>query len=137
MPAEMIRLQPRENSTKEETAREQAGQFFASGMNCAQAVLKAVTGRDDPELMAIAKAFGGGVGNSKCFCGAVNGGVMALALKDRGDRAGKLVAKFREKNGATCCSALTRRYTWKSREHLENCRKLTEETAAMVEELLG
>jgi hypothetical protein len=36
----------------------------------------------------------------------------------------------------TCCSALSRPYKWKSREHLENCRKLTEDTAEMVEKLL-
>ncbi len=135
MLARLLRSQEKTIAAEEDVAL-RAGRYFASGMNCAQAVLKATTGRDDAELMAVAKAFGGGVGNSKCLCGAVNGGVMALALAGKGKRAADLMAAFREKNGAACCSALTRQYQWKSREHLENCRRLTEETAALVGELL-
>jgi hypothetical protein len=37
----------------------------------------------------------------------------------------------------TCCSALSREFKWKSREHLSNCRRITEETAGIVDGLLG
>jgi C_GCAxxG_C_C family probable redox protein len=119
-----------------ETAQEAAGRLFASGYNCAQAVLQATTGIDDPRMMEMAKAFGGGVGGSKCLCGAVSGGVMALGWNGKGTNAEKLVAAFKERHRVTCCVALTRSYKWKSREHLSNCRKITEDTAEIVERLL-
>jgi C_GCAxxG_C_C family probable redox protein len=119
-----------------ESPGERAGQLYDQGMNCAQAVLQATTGSDDPALLAIAKGFGAGVGGSKCLCGAVSGGVMALGLKGREKKAGELVAAFREKNRVTCCIALTRPYKWKSKEHLVNCRRLTVEMAELVAKLL-
>jgi len=118
-------------------ASQQAGELFASGLNCCQAVFQATTGREDAEILLMAKAFGGGIGERKCLCGAVTGGVMALGISGRGGRAGELVDRFRKAQGATCCSALSRKYSWKSREHLANCRRITEETAAVVAELLG
>jgi C_GCAxxG_C_C family probable redox protein len=113
-----------------------AGQLYDQGMNCAQAVLQATTGNNDPALMAIAKGFGAGVGGGKCLCGAISGGVMALGLKGREKKAGDLVAAFREKNRVACCIALTRPFKWKSKEHLAHCRRLTVETAEMVARLL-
>lgn len=119
-----------------ENSGERAGQLYDQGMNCAQAVLQATTGSDDPALLAMAKGFGAGVGGSKCLCGAVSGGVMALGLKGRERKAGELVAAFREKNRVTCCIALTRPFKWRSKEHLANCRQLTVETAELVAKLL-
>jgi C_GCAxxG_C_C family probable redox protein len=119
-----------------ESPGERAGQLYDQGMNCAQAVLQATTGSEDPALLAMAKGFGAGVGGSKCLCGAVAGGVMALGLKGREKRAGELVTAFREKNRVTCCVALTRPYTWKSKEHFANCRRITVETAEVVARLL-
>ncbi|NIQ93951.1 MAG: C_GCAxxG_C_C family protein [Desulfuromonadales bacterium] len=106
-------------------------------MNCTQAVLQATIGVDDPQMMEMAEAFGGGIGDSKCLCGAVSGGVMALGLSGKGKKSGALVKLFKEQNRATCCAALSRPYRWQSREHLANCRRITEETAAMVEKLLS
>lgn len=136
MLARLIRLSPNKPSPPCETVRERAGRLFASGMNCTQAVLQAAGGVDDPKMMAMAKAFGGGIGGSKCLCGAVTGGVMALGLKGKGHRSAKLVENFKAKYRVTCCSALSRPYKWKSREHLANCRQITEETAEMIEALL-
>jgi C_GCAxxG_C_C family probable redox protein len=132
----MLRKLLRRPQTAAENPGERAGQLYDQGMNCAQAVLHATTGSDDPALLAIAKGFGGGVGGAKCLCGAISGGVMALGLTGKEKRAGELVAAFREKNRVTCCIALTRPYKWKSKEHLVNCRRLTVETAEMVAKLL-
>jgi len=134
MLAKILRL--RERHRPDAGAGERAGKLFASGLNCAQAVLQACTGNDTPEMMAMAKGFGGGVGGSKCLCGAISGGVMALGLAGKGNRAAKLVEAFKEQNRVTCCVALSKPYKWKSREHLANCRRITEETAEMVERLL-
>lgn len=126
----------RKKSPQPSSVAEQAGILFSSGLNCAQAVLKAAGAIDDPALLKMAKAFGGGIGGSKCLCGAVSGGVMALGLRDKGHLADKLVAEFKENFKVTCCSALSRAYQWKSREHLENCRAITERTAEITARLL-
>jgi C_GCAxxG_C_C family probable redox protein len=134
MLARILRL--RKTGHEDETPGKRAGELFASGLNCAQAVLQATTGIDDPRMMEMAKAFGGGVGGSKCLCGAVSGGVMALGWNGKGAKAEKLVAAFKEHHRVSCCVALTKPYKWKSPEHLSNCRKITEETAEIVERLL-
>jgi C_GCAxxG_C_C family probable redox protein len=120
-----------------EDCGEQAGVLYDGGYNCAQAVLQAATGRNDPELLAMAKAFGGGIGKSGCLCGAVSGGVMALGLSGKPELGGKLVEAFRAEFRTTCCRALSKDYQWLSREHKTNCRRLTVAAADMVERLLG
>lgn len=119
-----------------ESCGELAGRLFAAGRNCAEAVVLAATGSDDPRLLALAKPFGGGIGGSKCLCGAISGGVLALGYRGRGERAGALVKQFKAAHRVTCCSALSKPYVWKSPEHLANCRRITETTAALVAELL-
>ena len=60
---------------------------------------------------------------------------MALGLLGRSSRSGELVKAFRARFKVTCCKGLSAPYRWKSREHLANCRLLTEACARMVEEL--
>jgi len=115
---------------------EQAGALFERGMNCAQAVLRATTGRDEPQLMEICAAFGSGIGGAKCLCGAVSGGVMALALQGEGSKSGNLVQQFRARHKTTCCKGLSAPFRWGSREHLANCRQITEQTAELVAQLI-
>ena len=122
--------------TADDKPDKQAGELFAQGLNCCQAVFQATTGRNDEEIMLMAKAFGGGIGECKCLCGALTGGVMALGISGKGKRSGELVDRFRKEQGVTCCAALSRDYKWKSRAHLKNCRRITEETASIVAELL-
>jgi len=130
-------LKFRKTIQESETVREKAGRLFDSGLNCAQAVLQATTGIEDPRMIEMAKPFGGGIGGSKCLCGAVSGGVLALGWNGKGNRADKLVAAFKESHQFTCCVALSKGYKWKSREHLSNCRRITEETAGIVDRLLN
>ncbi len=115
---------------------DKAGALFDGGYNCAQAVLQATTGRDDPELLTMAEAFGSGIGQSGCLCGAVTGGVMALGLLGQGERNGELVEAFRREFKTTCCRGLSKDYRWLSREHKANCRRLTVRAAALVAELM-
>ncbi|MFA5516054.1 MAG: C-GCAxxG-C-C family protein [Desulfuromonadales bacterium] len=131
-----FRRKTKRNTQENTNAREEAGRLFAAGQNCAQAVLQATTGIDDPQMLKMAKAFGGGVGGSKCLCGAVSGGVMALGLREKGHLADRLVDEFRQAQGATCCIALSRKFRWNSKEHKANCRLITEETAETVARLL-
>jgi len=129
-------LKKKEETTGSESVGEKAGRLFASGRNCAQAVLEAAGGITDPQMMEVGKALGGGIGGSKCVCGALSGGVMVLALKGKSGKAAKLMEAFKGEFKVACCSALSRPYEWKSREHLSNCRKITARTAELVEELL-
>lgn len=115
---------------------QKAGKLFANGHNCTQAVLQATTGRKDRDIMKMAKAFGGGISDRKCLCGAVTGGLMALALKGKSNKSGELIDRFRKDQGATCCVALSRGLKWKSKEHRNNCRRITEETARTVSDML-
>lgn len=118
-------------------AGEIAGQLFDAGDNCAQAVLQATCPEVGSDLVKIAAAFGGGIGDSKCLCGAVSGGVMALGLQGKGHRSAEVVAGFRERNRTTCCKALSAPFTWLSKEHTNNCRKLTVETAEHIARILN
>lgn len=115
---------------------QKAGKLFSKGLNCTQAVLQATTGRADKDIMKMAKAFGGGISDRKCLCGAITGGLMALGLNGNSKKSGELIDRFRNDQGATCCIALSRGFKWKSKEHLNNCRRITEETAKTVSELL-
>jgi len=115
---------------------ERAGELFDRSFNCTQAVLQATTGRSDPELIAMAEGFGGGIGDSGCLCGALTGGVMALGLAGRSGESRQLIDEFREAFRTTCCRGLSKDYRWQSKEHLANCRRITCQTAAMVEVLL-
>ena len=115
---------------------QKAGKLFAKGLNCTQAVLQATTGRKDKDIMKMAKAFGGGISDRKCICGAITGGLMALGLNGKSKKSGELIDRFRNDQGATCCVALSRGLKWKSKEHLNNCRRITEETAKTVSDML-
>jgi C_GCAxxG_C_C family probable redox protein len=118
------------------SAGEKAGQLFDAGYNCTQSVLQATCPQAGNDLVTMAEAFGGGIGNSKCLCGAVTGGVMALGLQGKGGHSGALVTAFRADNRTTCCKALSAPYIWLSKEHQANCRRLTVATAEEVARLL-
>jgi hypothetical protein len=79
----------------------------------------------------MAKAFGGGVGGSKCLCGAVSGGVMALGWngKSQGGNWSRRSEHIR------LPAASPSKPTNGKAEHSQ-CRKITEETAEIVERLL-
>jgi len=130
------RLRKKTEIVEGESVGEKAGRLFDSGLNCTQSVLQAIIGVDDPQLMKMAEAFGGGIGGTKCLCGAVSGGVMALGLKGKGKQAARLMEEFKVRNRVTCCKALSAPYPWLSKEHLANCRRITAETAEMVKKLL-
>lgn len=115
---------------------ERAGAYYDRGYNCAQSVLMATTGREDPELLEICNAFGNGLQGSGCLCGAVNGGVVALAILGERGRTADLVAAFRSRHRSTCCKALTAPYRWNSPEHLASCRVLTVAAAEEVARLV-
>jgi C_GCAxxG_C_C family probable redox protein len=65
-------------------AERRAALYYEEGFHCGESVVRAVnevTGeRLAPEVMRLASGFCAGIGGSRCVCGALAGGVMALGL---------------------------------------------------------
>ena len=93
---------------------------FLSGRNCSQAVFAAfsdITGISESDALLISSAFGGGIGRTRGFCGAVSGMLMAMG-KIYGDYSGddeksrfyarvrELMEIFRERADSTVCGEL-------------------------------
>ncbi|UCE09921.1 MAG: C_GCAxxG_C_C family protein [Candidatus Thorarchaeota archaeon] len=60
-----------------------AREYFASGYNCTQAVLRSVLeerGLMFNQVPLVASGFGGGIGRQGGICGAATGGVMAIGM---------------------------------------------------------
>ena len=92
-----------------------AGEALASGLNCAQIVLKQSAekwGFTEDVAMKSASAFGGGMGLGDC-CGCVTGGLMALGFhfdttipEEKAKMMGAKAAfekAFAEKHGSLVC----------------------------------
>jgi len=61
-----------------------AASYYASGLHCGESVVRAVNevaGRPmPPEIFRMASGFCEGISGSRCTCGALAGGVMAMGL---------------------------------------------------------
>ncbi|WP_018289932.1 C-GCAxxG-C-C family protein [Verrucomicrobium sp. 3C] len=153
------RWQERVASVAPETVESKAEEFFAKGgFHCAESMLLAFSeALGVPVDLRYVRGFGGGLGQSRCLCGAVNGASVFLGLvlaEERGghqargggrdagnhsevDRAiQKLEALFKERYRANCCRWLTRKIEWGTPSHLEHCVSLTGETAKMLLQVL-
>ena len=76
----MIAVQSKALVSPEEKG-EQAASLFASGCNCAQAVLNSFCDElplDEETLLALSAPFGGGIGRMREVCGAVSGMLMTI-----------------------------------------------------------
>ena len=66
-----------------EKAAKGAMEHFKHGLTCAECVFKGFLdlGLTDfpPEVVALSSGFGGGMGGTKHTCGAINGGMLAIA----------------------------------------------------------
>lgn len=137
-----------------EKVRKDAEELFRGGFFCSEAVVSAIRSNfelDIPEeVIAMASGFPVGIGRSKCLCGAVSGGVMALGIffgrtvqKDPKVEKNLEVAKelhdyFKESNGknALCCRILTKEFDMGQGEHKEQCIRFTGMVAAKVAEIV-
>ena len=98
----------------------------------------------------MASGFPIGIGRSKCLCGAVSGGVMAIGLvfgrtvqKDPQVEQTLALSKelhdwFKEANGknALCCRILTKEFDMGAGEHKEQCIRFTGLVAGKVAEMI-
>jgi len=74
---------PRHLSHAEEVEL-RAASYYEAGFHCGESVVRAVNEVSDtelpPEVMRMASGFCEGLGGSRCICGALAGGVMAVGL---------------------------------------------------------
>lgn len=131
-----------------------AEELFRGGFFCSEAVVSSIRTNfelDLPEeIVAMASGFPVGIGRSKCLCGAVSGGVMALGIffgrtvqKDAKVEKNLEVAKelhdyFKVANGKNvlCCRILTKEFDMASGEHKEQCIHFTGLVAGKVAEIV-
>lgn len=134
--------------------RKDAEDLFRGGFFCSEAVVSAIRSNfelDIPEeVISMASGFPVGIGRSKCLCGAVSGGVMALGLffgrTKQGDPkveknlevAKELHDWFKTANGknALCCRILTKEFDMGKGEHKEQCICFTGLVAGKVAEIV-
>ena len=133
---------------------EDAENLYRGGFFCSEALISSIRSNfelDIPEeVIAMASGFPIGIGRSKCLCGAVSGGVMALGLffgrTKKGDSkvektlelSKELHDWFKQANGknALCCRILTKGFDMASGEHKEQCIKFTGMVAGKVAETI-
>ncbi|WP_353892811.1 C-GCAxxG-C-C family protein [Proteinivorax hydrogeniformans] len=123
------------------------GKFF-----CSEAIVYSIKENfqlDMPdEMVAMASGFPVGIGKSKCVCGAVSGGVMALGYflgrTEPGDSkvvktlelANELQQSFKDNHKVLCCKVLTHGMDMGSGEHKEQCISFTGEIAEKTAEII-
>ena len=112
----------------EERAERAAGYKSAGMCNCCQAVMKSYADSvnvGEETLMQMGAGFGGGMGCMEASCGALVGAGMIAGLKSEGQSATRitkqLLAKFKEKCGATICKDLKGVSTGKVLCECEDC----------------
>ena len=131
-----------------------AEELYRGGFFCSEAVVSSIRTNfelDLPEeIVAMASGFPVGIGRSKCLCGAVSGGVMALGIffgrtvqNDGKVEKNLEVAKelhdyFKVANGKNvlCCRILTKGFDMAGGEHKEQCIHFTGLVAGKVAEIV-
>lgn len=139
-----------------EQVKKDAEQLFRDGQfYCSEAVMASIRKNFDldvpEEVIAMASGFPVGIGKSKCVCGAVSGGVMALGLifgRTKGSTpkdplsvttlslANQLQQYFKENHKVLCCSVLTKGMDMASGEHKNQCIAFTGEIAQKTAEII-
>lgn len=126
-----------------------AAELHKKGYNCAQAVACAycdMVNADEKEPFRMMEAFGLGMGDMKCTCGAVSAMVALVGMKNSDanldapktkgatyKQVKELTAKFREMNGSVICADLKGIETGKM---LRSCPGCIEDACNIVEAYL-
>ena len=125
-----------------------AVEYFSQGYSCSESIIKAAIdkGLVHESVLPLATPFSGGIG-SGCLCGAVAGIQLIIGSqfgRDDNERNGKkarelakkAIKMFKEKNKFTCCKALTAGFEMASPERKQHCKKMVEDCASIIEEIL-
>jgi len=131
-------------------ARETAEGYFRRGeFFCSEAVVHAINELLEwpmpKEVTKLASAFPIGIGKSKCLCGAISGGAMALGMaygRTHGEAmhahmfpvAAALHDHVKALYGSTCCRVIIKDFDFASPERKAHCVKITGAVTAWVTE---
>ena len=129
--------------------KQKAVENYKNGYSCSESVVNAAIeeGLCTKELLSVATAFSGGM-SSGCLCGAVAGAQLVLGYNfGKGNtksneetaraKAKEFIDEFKKRRKATCCKVLTAGLDFGSAERKQNCTKLVEECAGILENLIG
>lgn len=121
-----------------------ADEAFHSGYACSETVIDTFRTCLDLDIsddaIAMSSAFPWGLGGGGCICGALAGATMCIGYlygrREKGDpRIGhclelskKMHDAFRDRNGATCCRALTHGYDNADPDRKNKCAAIVETT---------
>ena len=126
-------------------------EYFKNGLYCSEAILRAfneVYNLGFPaEFYKISTGFGAGLGESGCSCGSVTGAAMVLSIitgrnvNYESERLAfslinELHDRFKNKNKAICCRALTRNVVWGAAEHHMLCEDYVVDAALITDEII-
>lgn len=127
--------------------------YLDNDFRCSESVLKVIWENFKTELpediVSLATGFSHGVGRSGCICGAVVGGTMALGmffgrsvakeddkLKKSMELSNELHKIFKEGHKTTCCRILTKKLTYASPEHRQQCARFVEEVTEATAKII-
>lgn len=129
--------------------KEKALNYYKQGLSCSESIVQAAIdeGICDKSLLAVASVFSGGM-SSGCLCGAVAGAQMVLGTnfgknnsygneETARAKAKEFIEEFKKNHKATCCKVLTAGYEFGSVERKQNCMKLVQECAELLEKFVG
>jgi len=129
--------------------KEKAVGYYKQGYSCSESVIQAAIdeGLCDKNLLSVATAFSGGM-SSGCLCGAVAGAQIIIGANfgKQNSRQNEEIARtkskefideFKKNRKATCCKVLTAGLEFGSPERKQNCAKLVEECAEILEKMVG
>ena len=142
-----------QTDVKVNEVKEEAEELFRDGQfYCSEAIISSIKNQFkldiSDRIIAMASGFPVGIGKSKCVCGAVSGGVMAVSYffgrTKGGDKrvernlklANELQQSFQDNHGCLCCKVLTNDFDMASGEHKEQCASFTGEVAAKATEII-
>ncbi|MCK8817861.1 C-GCAxxG-C-C family protein [Natroniella sulfidigena] len=140
-------------NVNKEQVREDAEELFNSGQfYCSEAIISSIKDHFELDIsdriIAMASGFPVGIGKSKCVCGAVSGGVMAISYFFGRTTGGdprvehnlrlvhELQQSFKNNHNYLCCKVLTKGFDMASGEHKEQCASFTGEIAAKATEII-
>lgn len=128
--------------------KKKAIEYFRNGYSCSESIILACVdaGLCEKNLLAVATAFSGGM-SSGCLCGAVAGSQMVLGSmfgknNSKGNdeiaraKAKAFIEEFKKRRKATCCKVLTNGLEFGTPERKQNCARLIEECADILESLV-
>ncbi|MDK2918707.1 MAG: hypothetical protein PWQ37_1440 [Candidatus Petromonas sp.] len=130
-----------------------AEELFRKGdFYCSEAIVSSIKNNfeiDMPdEMIAMASGFPVGIGKSKCVCGAVSGGILALGYffgRTKGgdpkvqktlELADELQQSFKDNHGCLCCKVHTQGMDMASGEHKKQCIAFTGEIAEKAAQII-